>query len=106
MIHGGDAWQQNSLTYVQQTKNNNMKKTTLFVNDKVVIQTEHNLQLLVKNELSGNFLFMDKKGNLYSNNVKGIADDLCKEDFHRNPDAWIQAQGLLIAMLKFGVKEI
>ena len=37
----------------------------MFVGDKVIVQTEQKLQLLVKNEKSGNFLAMDEEGNLY-----------------------------------------
>jgi hypothetical protein len=83
-----------------------MKKVYTFVGDKVIIQTEQKLQLLVKNERSGNFLAMDEEGNLYSNDHKGMIDDLQKEDIRKNLDAWIRANGLIDAMLKLGVRKV
>ena len=83
-----------------------MKKTYVFVDDKVIVRTEQTLQLLVKNERSGNFLAMDEEGKLYSNNQTGMIDDLQKENFRQNFDAWVRAQGLTDAMLKLGVRKI
>jgi hypothetical protein len=49
---------------------------------------------------------MDEEGNLYSNNVQGMSEDLQKEDIRQNFDAWVRAQGLADAMLKLGVRKI
>lgn len=78
----------------------------MFVGDKVIVQTEQKLQLLVKNERSGNFLAMDEEGNLYSNNAKGMTEDLQKEDIRQNFEAWIRANGLIGAMIKLSVRKV
>lgn len=83
-----------------------MKKNYVFVGDKVIVQTEQTLQLLAKNEKSHNFLAMDEEGNLYSNNQIGMMEDLQKENFRQNFDAWVRAHGLMHAMLKLGVRKI
>lgn len=83
-----------------------MKKVYTFVGDKVIVQTEQTLQLLVKNEKSGNFLAIDEKGFLYSNNRDGLIEDLKKENIRQNFEAWVRAQGLMDAMIKLGVRNV
>lgn len=81
-----------------------MKKTVLFVGDKVVVQTERQLSMLAKSK-RGNFLAMDEEGKLYSNNEQGMIEDLKKENPFVDAFAWVVAQDLLQRMAG-GVRKI